>query len=273
MFTKVKPRSVSDDIVEQMVSAIFSGNLSAGGKLPPERTLARAFGVGRQALREAIQKLQGMGLLEVRKTQGTYVRDLSAEVLRRSLARIFDGDVGSFLHFLDVRKWMEAMTAAEAAQRATVEDIHEIETTLPRLRLAASQNDREALDEADVAFHMAIVAATHNDPLVHLVDTFGNIMWASHGLRLALLRAQNLQTICEEHEAISEAIRSRAPDRARDAMLHHIEMIRLRVARAYGQGAGASADATGPEAAGCSASRPQGLPSVPLLYISHNKLR
>ncbi len=78
-------------------------------------------------------------------------RDLSADVLRQSLARIFDGDVGSFLHFLDVRKWMEAMTAAEAAERATVEDIGQIETTLPRLRLAASQNDREALDEADVA--------------------------------------------------------------------------------------------------------------------------
>jgi len=272
MFTKVKPRSVSDDIVDQMVSAIFSGNLSAGGKLPPERALAQAFGVGRQALREAIQKLQGMGILEVRKPQGTYVRDLSADVLRQSLARIFDGDVGSFLHFLDVRKWMEAMTAAEAAQRATAEDIGQIETTLPRLRLAASQNDREALDEADVAFHMAIVAATHNGPLVHLVDTFGDIMWASHGLRLAVLRAQNLQTICEEHTAISEAIRSRAADRARDAMLHHIEMIRRRVERTYGQGTGTPADTPRPEALDPAASRPQALPLFHLSHISH-KLR
>jgi len=272
MFTKVKPRSVSDDIVEQVVSAIFSGNLSAGGKLPPERALAQAFGVGRQALREAIQKLQGMGLLEVRKPQGTYVRDLSADVLRQSLARIFDGDVGSFLHFLDVRKWMEAMTAAEAAQRATTEDIGQIETTLPRLRLAASQNDREALDEADVAFHMAIVAATHNGPLVHLVDTFGDIMWASHGLRLAVLRAQSLQTICEEHAAICEAIRSRAPDRARDAMLHHIEMIRRRVERTYGKGAGTPADTPRPEGLDFATTRPQALPLLHLSHISH-KLR
>jgi len=272
MFTKVKPRSVSDDIVDQMVSAIFSGNLSAGGKLPPERALAQAFGVGRQALREAIQKLQGMGILEVRKPQGTYVRDLSADVLRQSLARIFDGDVGSFLHFLDVRKWMEAMTAAEAAQRATTEDIGQIETTLPRLRLAASQNDREALDEADVAFHMAIVAATHNGPLVHLVDTFGDIMWASHGLRLAVLRAQSLQTICEEHAAICEAIRSRAPDRARDAMLHHIEMIRRRVERTYGKGAGTPADTPRPEGLDSATTRPQALPLLHLSHISH-KLR
>jgi GntR family transcriptional regulator, transcriptional repressor for pyruvate dehydrogenase complex len=247
MFTKVKPRSVSDDIIDQMISAIFSGNLSAGGKLPPERALAQAFGVGRQALREAIQKLQGMGLLEVRKPQGTFVRDLTADVLRQSLTRIFDGDVGSFLHFLDIRKWMEAMTAAEAAGRATTEDLGRIETTLPRLQTAASEDDREALDEADVAFHMAIVAATHNGPLVHLVDTFGDIMWASHGLRLAVLRAHNLRTICEEHAAISEAIRGRAPERARDAMLHHIEMIRSRVERMYGQGAGTSVGISRPE--------------------------
>jgi GntR family transcriptional repressor for pyruvate dehydrogenase complex len=167
---------------------------------------------------------------------------------------------------------MEAMTAAEAAQHATAEDIAQIETTLPRLCLAASQNDREALDEADVAFHMAIVAATHNGPMVHLVDTFGDIMWASHGLRLALLRAQNLQTICEEHSAISEAIRTRAPERARDAMLQHIEMIRRRVERTYGQGTAAPADASRPGAADSAPARP---PALPLFHLSHlsDKLR
>jgi GntR family transcriptional repressor for pyruvate dehydrogenase complex len=266
MFTKVRPRSVSDEIVDQTISAVFSGKLAPGAKLPPERTLAQAFGVGRQALREAIQKLQGLGLLEVRKPQGTFVRDLSADVLRQSLSRIFDGDVGSFLHFLDIRKWMEAMTAAEAAERATGEDIGHIETTLPRLRLAASQNDGEALDEADVAFHMAIVAATHNGPLVHLVDTFGNIMWASHGLRLAVLRAQNLQTVCEEHAAISEAIRSRAPERARDAMLHHIEMIRSRVERMYGQEGGTATGTPQPEPVGVVPPMPHALP---ILHFSH----
>jgi len=242
MFTKVKPKSVSDEISDQVTSAIFSGKLVPGAKLPPERALAQAFGVGRQALREAIQKLQGMGLLEVRKPQGTFVRALTTDALHRSLGRIFEGDVGSFLHFLDIRKWMEAMTAAEAAQHATAEDMSHIEATLPRLQAAATRSDREALDEADVAFHMAIVAATHNTPLLHLVDTFGNIMWASHGLRLAVLRAQNLKTICEEHAVIAEAIRRQAPDGARDAMLHHIEMIRNRVERVYGPDAHGAAD-------------------------------
>ena len=266
MFTKVKPKSVSDEIAEQVTSAIFSGKLAPGAKLPAERALAQAFGVGRQALREAIQKLQGMGLLEVRNPQGTFVRALTTETLHRSMGRIFDGDVGSFLQFLDIRKWMEAMTAAEAAQRATEEDINQIEGTLPRLRAAAAKNDREALDEADVAFHMAIVAATHNTPLLHLVDTFGNIMWASHGLRLAVLRAQNLKMICEEHAAISEAIRCRAPDGARDAMLRHIEMIRSRVERMYGQDAGVPAGTPRPDPFRPIVEGPQAMPILPLSH-------
>jgi GntR family transcriptional repressor for pyruvate dehydrogenase complex len=235
MFTPVKARSVSDEIVEQMISVICSGKLAAGTKLPPERALSQAFGVGRQALREAIQKLQGMGLLEVRKPQGTFVKVLTTEALHQFLTRILKGDVGSFLHFLDIRKWMEAMTAAEAAERATDEDIRQIEATLPRLRLAAAQNDRETLDEADVSFHMAIVTATHNNLMAHLVGTFGSLMWSSHGLRLAVLRAQNLETIYEEHAAVSAAIQRRTPARARDAMLHHIEMIRSRVEGMFGQ--------------------------------------
>ena len=242
MFTKVAPRSISDEIVDQVISAIFSGKLSAGSRLPAERALSAAFGVGRQALREAIQKLQGMGLLEVRKPQGTFVKALTTTALRKPLARLFNGDVGSFLHFLDLRKWMEATTAAEAAEHATAADVRRIEGTLPRLHAAAARHDREALDEADVAFHMAIVAATHNSPLVHLVDTFGNLMWASHGLRLAVLRAQNLETIYEEHTAIAQAIRGRAPDRAQDAMLRHIEMTRNRVERVYGPDARGAAD-------------------------------
>ena len=242
MFTKVAPRSISDEIVDQVISAIFSGKLSAGSRLPAERALSAVFGVGRQALREAIQKLQGMGLLEVRKPQGTFVKALTTAALRKPLARLFNGDVGSFLHFLDLRKWMEATTAAEAPEHATAADIRRIEGTLPRLHAAAARHDREALDEADVAFHMAIVAATHNSPLVHLVDTFGNLMWASHGLRLAVLRAQNLETICEEHTAIAQAIRGRAPERAQDAMLRHIEMTRNRVERVYGPDARGAAD-------------------------------
>lgn len=229
MFSRIQSRSVSDEIVDQVIVAIFGGDLASGTRLPAERTLSEAFGVGRQAVREAIQKLQGMGVLEVRKTQGAFIRPLSTEVVTLSLRRLLNGDAGKFLHFLDIRKWMEAMTASEAADRATDAEVARIEATLPILGAAAEAGDRERLDQADVAFHMAIVDAAHNRLLGHMAETFRDVMWSSHGLRLAVLKAQNLGAICEEHLAVAAAIRGRAAGRARDAMLHHIEMSRRRV--------------------------------------------
>jgi DNA-binding FadR family transcriptional regulator len=73
------------------------------------------------------------------------------------------------------------------------------------------------------------VDAAHNSMLGHMADTFRDVMWSSHGLRLAVLRAQNLGAICEEHLAVAAAIRARSGERARDAMLYHIEMSRRRV--------------------------------------------
>ncbi|MCU0653557.1 MAG: GntR family transcriptional regulator, partial [Candidatus Pacebacteria bacterium] len=106
MFTRIQAKSVSDEIVDQVIAAIFGGKLMSGSRLPAERALSQEFGVGRQAVREAIQKLQGMGLLEVHVPQGTFVKSLTADVLMLPLRRLLNGDAGTFLRFLDIRKWM-----------------------------------------------------------------------------------------------------------------------------------------------------------------------
>ncbi len=233
MFTKIQPRKVSDDIVDQFVSAIFTGKLAPGSKLPPERSLSQSFGVGRNAVREALQKLQGMGLVRTRKPQGTFVCFLTPEAIRQPMVHLLTQEISGVTNFLDVRKWLEGMSAAETAEKGTEDDIRRIRETLPALQLAGRRNDREALDASDVAFHVAIVAGTHNPTVIHLLDVFRNLMWSSHGFRTVILEAADFKAVCEEHRAIAEAIEARTPERAREAMMHHIEMIRARVERMY----------------------------------------
>jgi GntR family transcriptional repressor for pyruvate dehydrogenase complex len=229
MFTKIAAKSVSDEIVDQVLSAILTGRLAPGDRLPPERVLAQAFGVGRQALREALQKLQGMGLIRTAKPHGTFVQTPTPDLMRRPLSRLLEQEAGRLVNFLDVRKWLEGMTAAEAAEHATPEDLDGIEAALRGVAEAAERNDREALDAADIAFHLAIVTASHNPVMVELVGTFRNLMWSSHGFRLVLLELADAALVCEEHRAVAEAIRAKDPVKAREAMTHHIEMIRGRV--------------------------------------------
>jgi GntR family transcriptional repressor for pyruvate dehydrogenase complex len=228
MFTKVAARSVSDEIVDQVLSAILTGKLGPGDRLPPERALSQAFGVGRQALREALQKLQGMGLVRAAKPQGTFVQPLTPDVMRRPLSRLLEQETGRVVDFLDVRKWLEGMTAAEAAEAATQDDVGRIQAALEQVIAAAARDDREALDAADIAFHLAIVTASHNPALVQLMEMYRNLMWSSHGFRLVLLEGVDYRAVCEEHRAVAEAIRARDGVKAREAMMHHIEMIRGR---------------------------------------------
>jgi len=229
MFTKISPRSVSDEIVDQVLSAILTGKLAAGDRLPPERTLAEVFGVGRQAVREALQKLQGMGLIRAAKPQGTFVQFLTPDLVRRPLTRLLEQEHGGIVNFLNVRRWLEGMTAAEAAGHATEDDLAQIDAALKSVAEAAGQNDRDAFDTADIAFHLAVVMASHNPVIVQLMELFRSLMWSSHGFRLVLLEAADFDTVCEEHRAVADAIRAHDATKAREAMMHHIEMIRGRV--------------------------------------------
>jgi len=230
MFNRISPKSVSDEIVEQVFTAILAGKLAPGDRLPPERQLSQEFGVGRQAVREALQKLQGMGLIRSAKPQGTFVELLGPDVMRRPLGRLIEQEQGRAVSFLDLRKWLEGLTAEKAAEHATPGDLLQIEQALAAVAEAAGRNDAEALDAADIRFHLAVVAASHDPALVQLMEVFRSLMWSWHGFRLVLLEAADVGAVCEEHRAVAAAIRARDPVKAREAMMHHIEMIRGRAA-------------------------------------------
>jgi GntR family transcriptional repressor for pyruvate dehydrogenase complex len=231
MFTPLSPRTRSDGIVDQVVSAILTGQLSSGDRLPPERELAATCAVARQVVREAFHKLQQMGLIEVRKPHGTVVRFLSPQAIRAPLVTLLSREVEAVTNFLDVRKGLEGMTAARSAERATNRDLRAIEATIRPLRAAAARNDLDAFDASDVAFHLSVVQATHDPLLMELSTVFRALMWASHGLRTVILEAADFGAVCREHEAVFVAIRSRQPEAARAAMARHIEMIRRRIER------------------------------------------
>ena len=67
IFTPIRPKRISDEIVNQLKSLIFNGKLKPGEKIPPERELAKSLNVSRVSLREALNTLQGMGLIEIQQ--------------------------------------------------------------------------------------------------------------------------------------------------------------------------------------------------------------
>lgn len=171
-FRGVQQRKLGDQVIQQLQEKISLGELQPGNKIPTEPELMSLFGVGRSTIREAVCVLVKAGLLEVRQGDGTYVLNKtgSPEPLEHRLRR------AAILEVYEVRRLLELEIAKLAAQRRTGDDLARMRESLDRLRAAKWGEDNRAYVASDLAFHLAIAAASKNSVLTDLYLSFANVL-------------------------------------------------------------------------------------------------
>ncbi|TNM36417.1 FadR family transcriptional regulator [Nocardioides albidus] len=209
------PASLVDQAIDGMRALLESGEWEVGTRVPPEPALAAALGVSRNTVREAVKALAHLGLLQVRRGDGTYVAATTEmqAFMRKQLDRV------DIVHLLEVRHAIEVRAAALAAQRRTSSDLTELDAIMTRRRDAVRDQDDRAFVDADVDFHCAVVAAAHNPLLVELYDGLVDTLRASieHPGTADILEA--------EHDAVLDAVRAGDPVAAAAAsadLLDHV---------------------------------------------------
>ncbi|MFO8031391.1 MAG: FadR/GntR family transcriptional regulator [Desulfohalobiaceae bacterium] len=224
LFKPIKPKSVSDQIFEQLRDLIFRGKLKPGEKLPPERELSESFGVSRPSVKAAINRLVNLGLVEQRQGQGTFVRSLESRYLENPLRTVLEGEEVSLYDLLEVRLGLEVQAVGLAAKRATEEDIQALETCVQDM--LSKVDEGQVGSEEDVAFHMSIAFATKNSAQIYLMKNFYDLLF--HGIRESrfyLQEAGNLSTMGQQHAEILQAIRDKDAGRAKSYMERHINYV------------------------------------------------
>lgn len=224
---------LADQLYEQVLQRIVSGEYPEGTKLPSENQLSEAFGVSRAIVREAFFRLQVDGLIVARQGSGTYVQ-------RRPSEEFFDhapsGSVAEALRFFELRIAIEGEAAYHAAQRRTDSDLTRIRAANKRLEDAIGAGEL-GVDE-DIALHEAIAAAAHNDlyvaTLLNLRQLFDAGLRMTRGLSRKQL-PQRQRLVQDEHAAIIFAIAEGNADSARTAMRHHIDNARIRLVSGHGE--------------------------------------
>ena len=220
----IKPKRISDQVFEQIRELIYRGELKPGEQLLPERELASSLEVSRTTVRNAINKLVTLGLLEHRQGQGTFVTTPNGNQ-GNPLATILAVDDVTIHDLLEVRLGLECNAARMAASRATSQDI---------LNLAKANKEMvETVEtgalgtEADAAFHMAISFATKNPVQIHLMRNFYDLLFLGIKKNLSHLwdDPNNIDVVLAAHSKIYEAIANRQPDAAEAAMREHIEYV------------------------------------------------
>ncbi|MEQ4721805.1 FadR/GntR family transcriptional regulator [Nonomuraea sp. B19D2] len=189
--------SLVDQVIDQLSKQITSGRWPVNSKIPTETVLSERLGVGRNTIREAVRALTHAGLLESRQGDGTYTRaasELSGAMLRRLRQ-------AQQLEIFEVRQALEVESARLAAAHRTVEDVRLIDAALAERERAWHSGDPDAFVEADLAFHLSVVRATHNRVLIDLCTGFSAAMRASITAAGTSLNSTHIP-----HDAIAHAI-------------------------------------------------------------------
>lgn len=227
VYKRVKQPKISDVIMQQLETMILEGTLKPGQKLPPERELAVQFEVSRPSLREAVQKLAARGLLESRQGGGTYVAQDLGSSLSDPLLELFNTHPESQYDLLEFRHALEGVSAYYAALRSTPADKEAIQAHYDQLQRYHDEKSFDKEVEADVEFHLAIAAATHNVVLLHMMRALFTLLrqhiWEN--LEQVYPKHDIRSRIHEQHHRLLQAILEGNPDAARQAAHAHLAFV------------------------------------------------
>lgn len=175
----IQAKSVVDRVVSRLTSAIMSGELKPGMKIPTEADLVKAFGVGRNTIREAIRILVTYGILEVRRADGTYVcDDFSPKILDPMLYGIILQKESAHHELIGLRKLLDNGILQELfytkLPEKTWKRLNAIQDDLETY-LCSGENNITIIAKKDIAFHQELAAATNNIAVMTIYDSIVKI--------------------------------------------------------------------------------------------------
>lgn len=219
-------KNVHGNTVDHLGEAIVSGRYAPGASIPPEPLLGAELGVSRTVVREAVKSLAAKGLLTTGPKVGT-------RVLPSEQWNWFDPDVvlwhsraGLTREFLrdlqDLRRVVEPAAVRMAAERATAQDIAEIEAAYEGMRRAVEEGGDYV--SYDLRFHQGLLRACGNRMMVQMSQAIGALLRTS--FEISTTRKDGPRLSLPMHRAVIDAVIARNPAKAERAILVLIDSAR-----------------------------------------------
>jgi len=225
--------ALPSQVARRLLDYVLAGHVRPGAKMPSERQLAEALGVGRSVVREALKSLGLLGILEVRQGDGTYLKRVESELLPKVIEWGLLLGERRTLDLVEARQHLESIAARLAAERRDDEDLVVIKRHLDAMELA--RGDASAFVAADVAFHLAVTRAAKNTVFSDVLSNIQSLLqvWINRVIEAA----GDSQPSFAEHVPIYQAVLDRDPLAAAAAMQAHLTAAQARLARALAEAA------------------------------------
>jgi GntR family transcriptional regulator, transcriptional repressor for pyruvate dehydrogenase complex len=225
LFQPIRLERVAEKVASQLKKAISGGVLRVGDRLPSERELAEQMGVSRPSIREALQQLELLGILETVHGGGSVVKNLTEQEISKPMEIVLKEDRQLVLEVTEVRAFMEAWAAKQAATNRTEEELELIHGYLDEME--RDLRKRRIRPELDFQFHIEIAAATHNTIFVHIIQNIHQLI--DYSLRVhreqLFIAPEAQETIFNHHLRVFEAIRNQDAGTAEAAMREHLQFV------------------------------------------------
>lgn len=227
VFDPIDHESIVDALVNKIESMIVDGVLRDGVRLPSERELADAFGVSRPKVREALHILEERNLVTVRHGDGTFVAELTGRAMSPAMLSLYARHGDALYDYLEYRREQEGFAARLAAERATQADKYRLAAIRAELEHSWEAEDPDAAREADFRLHVAVVDASHNTTLIHMMASVYDLTQRGIFYNRELLRSidNSGRNLLDQHIEIVDAIIVGDSVRSERAARSHIEFV------------------------------------------------
>ena len=218
-----------DNIISEIKDKIIQGELKDGDMLASQDELAKTMGVSRASLREALNRLELMGLIESIQGRGTFVRTIAHTDFMNPLTSFLAMDQESALDILEARGYIEGAVAALAANNASEDDLKKLENVLNRMEQAARSDDLKSFIAMDVRFHMLVAECSKNRVMAKIAEIIRDLLH-----QLIQMVFDNVSTsiphtmdhTIELHRNVYDSIRRRDARSAQKQMEIHIKDVK-----------------------------------------------
>lgn len=220
--SKIVRLKLSDQVFDRLREMVASGELKAGDTVPSERVLMARFGVGRPAVREALQTMQNKGLITITHGERSRVNALTAGLAFNQLDDVakllLSREPDNIEHLKQVRHILELGSVQIAAKKCTAKDAAELADLIEAQR--QQLGNAEAFMRADIAFHTRLALIADN-PLSHSITEM-MLTWLFEYHSTLLIWTGREETTLKEHTLIVERLKANDAKGALKAMEDHL---------------------------------------------------
>ena len=231
-FQKVQAEKLSLAAVRQIEQLILRGILRPGERLPAERELSDRMGISRPILRDALADLDARGLLAIRPNAGIFVAEVLGSAFSPALVALFASHEEAVFDYLAFRRDMEGLAAERAARTGSDTDLAVVDTVFRRMEVAHGKPDPGDEAALDAGFHMAIIEASHNVVMLHMMRSMYELLQQGvfYNRQMLFRNRTTRDMLLDQHRAINAGLQSRDPAAARAAVEAHLAYVETALA-------------------------------------------